>query len=389
MKRGIVFLVLATLAMSLFAIGPAAAAPPSNDDFDSATPVGELPYETAVLANEATAASDDPNCFGGARTVWYRVVPSTDMRLIVDTAGSNFDSTLGVYTGARGSLTQVACNDDHIRRQSEVRFDVTGGTPYHIMVGSLTTGVRGALKLHVRQGPPAAGNDELAAATAIQSVPFSDWLDTSGTTVDPGGPNCLGSRRSVWYSFVAPEDLSLLADTAGSSYDTTLGIWSENGDSLESVACVDDVDSLQAKALFDAEAGKSYLMMVGDLGDRAGELRFSLDVGPDPLTVNTTVARRGTVTRSGVARIHGTILCARAANGFLSGSIRQQRNGRTIRRFFFKEVSCGHEATTWRARVRGFHEGRALVRLRSTATETGNPFQGQDSDRVRVRLRRN
>jgi hypothetical protein len=374
--------------MSLFAIGPAAAAPPSNDDFDSATPVGELPYETAALAHEATAAPDDPNCFGGARTVWYRVVPATDMRLIVDTAGSNFDSTLGVYTGARGSLTQVACNDDHVRRQSEVRFDVTGGTPYHIMVGSLTTGVRGALKLHVRQGAPAAGNDELVAATAIQSVPFSDWLDTSATTVDPGGPNCLGSRRSVWYSFVAPEDMSLLADTAGSNYDTTLGIWSENGESLESVACVDDVDTLQAKALFDADAGKRYLMMVGGFGDQADELRFSLDVGPDPLVVDTTVARRGTVTRSGVARIHGTILCARAARGFLSGSIRQQRNGRVTRQFFSKRIGCGPDATAWRVSARGFHEGRALVRVRSSATEAGNPFGGRDSDRVRIRLRR-
>jgi (2Fe-2S) ferredoxin len=385
MKRGIVILVLATLAMSLFAIGPAAAALPSNDDFDSATPVGQLPYETAVLANEATAAPDDPNCFGGARTVWYRVVPSTDMRLIVDTAGSNFDSTLGVYTGARGSLTQVACNDDHIRRQSEVRFDVTGGTPYHIMVGSLTTGVRGALKLHVRQGAPAAGNDALATATDIQSIPFSDWLDTSGTTVDPGSPNCFGSQDSVWYSFVAPEDASLLADTAGSNYETILGVWLETPDGLERVACEAYVDSPQAKARFDAEAGEHYLIMAGGWGYQADELRFSLDVGPDPLVVDTTVARRGTV-RSGVARIHGTILCARAARGFLSGTIRQQRNGRTTRQRFSRRMNCGPEATTWRASADGFHEGRAVVRIRSTAIEAGNPFEGRGTTRAVVRL---
>lgn len=389
MKRGIVILVLATLAMSLFAIGPAAAAPPSNDDFDSATLVGELPYETAVLANEATAAPDDPNCFGGARTVWYRVVPATDMRLIVDTAGSNFDSTLGVYTGARGSLTQVACNDDHVRRQSEVRFDVTGGTPYHIMVGSLTTGVGGALKLHVRQGAPAAANDALATATDIQSIPFSDWLDTSAASTDPGSPDCLGSRESVWYSFVAPEDMSLLADTAGSNYETILGVWVETPDGLKRVACGAYLDSPQAKVRFDAQAGKSYLIMAGGWGDQADELRFSLDVGPDPLVVDTTVARRGTVTRSGVARIHGTMLCARAARGFLSGFVRQHHNGRVTRQFFSKRMSCGPDAAAWRVSARGFREGRALVRVRSSANEAGNPFDGRDSDSVRVRLRRN
>jgi hypothetical protein len=389
MKRGTVILVLATLAISLFVIGPATAAPPSHDDFDAATAIGELPYETAGLANEATAAPDDPNCFGGARTVWYRVVPATDMRLIVDTEGSNFDSTLGVYTGARGSLTQVACNDDHIRRQSEVRFDVTGGTPYHIMVGSLTTGVRGALKLHVRQGAPVAANDELAAATDIQNIPFSDWLDTSGASTDPSSPECMGSQESVWYSFAAPEDMSLLADTAGSNYTTVLGVWLETPDGLKRVTCGAYFDSPQTKARFDAQAGKSYLIMVGGLYDQADELRFSLDIGPDPLVVNTVVARRGTVTRSGVARVHGTMQCARAARGFIYGFIRQQHNGRVTRQYFNRRMSCGPDATAWRVSARRFHAGRAMVRVRSSATETGNPFFGRDSDTVRVLLRRN
>ncbi len=46
------------------------------------------------------------------RTVWYRYTAPSAQPLIIDTMGSDYDTVLVVWTGSRGSLTSVACNDD-------------------------------------------------------------------------------------------------------------------------------------------------------------------------------------------------------------------------------------------------------------------------------------
>ena len=38
--------------------------------------------------------------------------------LTIDTFGSDYDTVLAVWTGSRGSLTNVACNDDSSGLQS-------------------------------------------------------------------------------------------------------------------------------------------------------------------------------------------------------------------------------------------------------------------------------
>jgi len=55
----------------------------------------------------------------------------------VSTIGSSYDTTLSVWTGTPGSLTNVACNDDILSgsiTQSSLTFAATPGTNYFIMV---------------------------------------------------------------------------------------------------------------------------------------------------------------------------------------------------------------------------------------------------------------
>jgi hypothetical protein len=47
------------------------------------------------------------------------------MGIEANTFGSDYDTTLSVYTGSRGALTQIACNDDADLLQSLVRFNAT------------------------------------------------------------------------------------------------------------------------------------------------------------------------------------------------------------------------------------------------------------------------
>jgi hypothetical protein len=158
MARRITARLLAVLlgASAALALGaqPALAVPPPNDDFDNAIVIGSLPFTDRQDTRDATTAPDDPDCVGRAHTVWYRFTPTADATIVGHTVGSNYDTTLSAYTGTRGSLTQVACNDDAIGLQSRIEFDVTAGTTYHLMAGSFDEAPGGDLVLTVAVLPP-------------------------------------------------------------------------------------------------------------------------------------------------------------------------------------------------------------------------------------------
>lgn len=133
------------------------AATPANDDFDSATSVGAavLPFTDTLNTGEATTAADDPDCNGNGATVWYVFTPSENIHIGANTFGSDYDTTLSVYTGSRGALTQIACNDDSIgNTQSKVKFDAVAGETYYLMIASFAGGPGGNLLFSMDILPP-------------------------------------------------------------------------------------------------------------------------------------------------------------------------------------------------------------------------------------------
>lgn len=114
--------------------------PPANDEITAATVVTEpLPFTDTVDVRGATTASDDPDCFGNALTVWYQYTPSQSMHIQVDTFGSNYDTELSVYTGPPGSLTQLRCERDApipYNDQAALTLDVVANQTYYFMVGA-------------------------------------------------------------------------------------------------------------------------------------------------------------------------------------------------------------------------------------------------------------
>jgi hypothetical protein len=138
-----------TVGAVLVAASPAAAAPPANDDFDNAVALTAVPFEVTADTTEATRADDDPECIGGdGFTVWYDLTLGSTTEVVLDTFGSDYDTTLSAWTGARGSLEPVACNDDSGSLQSRIRFTVQAGVTYHVMVGaSAAAATRGDAEL--------------------------------------------------------------------------------------------------------------------------------------------------------------------------------------------------------------------------------------------------
>jgi thermitase len=111
--------------------------PSNNDNFSNARS-----YSGGTVTgsnNSATKEPGEPNHAGnsGGKSVWYWWTPQTSGNVKIVTAGSNFDTLLGVYTGsAVNNLTQVTSNDDVSLsdRTSSVIFNATAGSTYQVAV---------------------------------------------------------------------------------------------------------------------------------------------------------------------------------------------------------------------------------------------------------------
>lgn len=198
-------LLLVASALALFGLSGTAFAQPSNDDFDGATVVTEpLPFTDSVSTVDATRAADDPTCSDNDHTVWYSYTASADGFITSNTFGSDYDTTLSVYTGDRGTLTQVACNDDAVGGgviQSKVTWEAVAATTYHITAGSFSGGEGGNLSLTVQQGEPLLEIEDL-------SVDPIGRIDPSTRVATIGHGNLLEAGRSRGRRRVAQEGRS-------------------------------------------------------------------------------------------------------------------------------------------------------------------------------------
>jgi hypothetical protein len=168
---------LGVMAGMIMTVGIAAAQPPTNDDIANATVVTELPFAVGPIdTGEATAAVDDPqDCYNNGSN-WYTFTPTANISIEVNTIGSEYDTTLGVYTGSPDSLSLIGCNDDFYDFQSAVRFDATANTTYCVMVGFC------------------CGNGETGGGTLFFNVvELPPPLDITLVVDSPGSVNRLGA----------------------------------------------------------------------------------------------------------------------------------------------------------------------------------------------------
>jgi DNA-binding beta-propeller fold protein YncE len=142
----------------------------SNDDFANATIVPAVPYFDSVDTRAATSAFDDPFCFGQGNTVWYSITPTDTMPLEIGTMGSDYPTTLSVYTGTRGALSQLACTTQQV-----VGFTAMAGQQYYVMVGSF--GFGGNLVLQVQQPVDTDADGIGDAQDNCPATPNPDQLD--------------------------------------------------------------------------------------------------------------------------------------------------------------------------------------------------------------------
>ena len=148
--------------------------------------------DVADSANSISAlpAAEDPvlNCvWGGSsqgyRTVWYQFVPEYNGQMTISAvlkssiSGSKYDPVLAVHTGACGvgTLTTVACSDDHVAFDPSVSIIVQRDITYYIEVVDRTS----------------AGSGDMEFQLVVENVPFTSlWQETGqmvGGASSPAG----------------------------------------------------------------------------------------------------------------------------------------------------------------------------------------------------------
>ena len=132
---------------------------PPNDSCASPTALpthGPFPILGSEDTTGATSDLSDPlqSCgFVNQRSVWFAWIAPENGGASFETCDSTYDTTVVVFTGACGGLTEVVCNDDEFfghcpgTLQSRVDWLCATGTPYLIRVSAYgTSGIGGTLQ---------------------------------------------------------------------------------------------------------------------------------------------------------------------------------------------------------------------------------------------------
>jgi hypothetical protein len=117
------------------------APPPANDHCASATVLmAPFPVSGSENTSGADSAGDPVSAcgLGNGHSVWFAYTATGNGTATFSACGSDYDTVASVWTGACGSLTEVACDDDSFDvcggLQSNVTWPITSGTTYSIML---------------------------------------------------------------------------------------------------------------------------------------------------------------------------------------------------------------------------------------------------------------
>ncbi len=281
-------LLLGVVAHALVAAEVRAA--PNDAYGQSLALVGNNPVASGSNA-DATRESGEPIHASnpGGRSLWWHWVAPSDGDLTITTDGSAFDTLLAVYTGTSlPGLVPVADNDDHGETAtSRVRFRSLKGVTYQIAVDGFNDGATtgaGNVRLALDFLPEPIvrpSNDDLAHATVLSGPTATGQnLHATRETGEPRHAGELGDT-SVWWTWTASRTGPMRLDTAGSSFDTLLGVYTGTSTAhLTEVAANDDADRAAgistSKVVFAAVMGTTYSIAVDGFDGASGTIRIAI-----------------------------------------------------------------------------------------------------------------
>jgi len=164
-------------------LGSARATAPANDNFANRIALASGPVTVLVDTFDATSEANEPAPFvAGNQTVWWTWTASASGSVKVSTAGTFYETVVGVYKGtALGSLTTVATNHTVGSGASSVTFSAVSGQQYVIAEG--TVGGGGQIYLEISVGTSLATITSQPQGTGVatgQTMGFNAGATAAG-----------------------------------------------------------------------------------------------------------------------------------------------------------------------------------------------------------------
>lgn len=120
-------------------------------------------------------------------------------------------------------------------------------------------------------------NDDMQDARVISQLPYTAKTDTTGAGREAGEPSgCSSVGGTAWYRYRAARDETLTANTFGTDYPVTLGVFRLAGGRAPAVVTCDSDVGGNALAQFDVARGATYVFQLTSQA-RGGDLVFTLE----------------------------------------------------------------------------------------------------------------
>ena len=221
---------LAVLSAALAGAPSALAAPPANDNYDSAESISGTSAITVGDTREATREADEPDHNGaeGTGSVWYKIAPGVDRVVEIDVCDKDYPSAIAIYQDdlleedGLDALTYVASDT------CVIAFRAFANSGYRVAVDG-QQGDRGRFTLRMESWP-APANDGVNSPASLSGATANVGADLRGASVDPGeaGPT-LGFPASVWYSWTAPATGTVDLKLCEGGFEGAVGVYAVTG----------------------------------------------------------------------------------------------------------------------------------------------------------------
>ena len=289
---------------------------PFNDDFARrATLTGEANLvRSSNTGATREAAEPDHGVPAATGSLWWTwQAPADGGKLAVSTAGSAVDTVLAIYalpatgTPTLANLTRIAFNDDASAtvNTSALTINTVPGTAYAIAIAGKGTAT-GLIAFTLTAIPQ---NDAFAQARVLTGPSALVEGNNAGATGETGEPRprnatggIVGSNRSLWYRWTAPNTHAYEVSCVSPSIDPVLSIYT--GTTLASLVQVafDDDGGARSDSLarFNATAGVTYYIRADTFGAGGKFILSLVDAAwqfatEDPINASPSIAPDGTV----------------------------------------------------------------------------------------------
>lgn len=248
---------------------------PANDECADAVALTVNPDDAcgSVTAGTIASATDSgiDTCFGTPDDdVWYSFVATNQSHIVslINIAGGTTDLYHAVYDAAPGCgalADAITCSDPNTSTTSGL---VIGNT-YYVQVFSWTSTPNQTSTFDICVGtpPPPPANDDFANAAAVvcdDVVAGSTSLATLDEDDAPDGGGADLDAPNTWYSYDSSSEgaADVTVSLCGSSYDTSILVYTGTSGNLTFVAGNDDFCGLQSETTFAADGTQTYYITV-------------------------------------------------------------------------------------------------------------------------------